>query len=72
VTRVQINPLHDYASRNWGYHVRSALIEVKQSVLGFLENEAKVSASTQAMIAIDGQSWKSKRNLMTLRRVTGV
>ena len=49
-TRLQWNPLYDYAARNWGHHTRLALKEVEQLVLDFLESGAKVSASSQAMM----------------------
>jgi hypothetical protein len=48
--RLRVNPLYDYAARNWGHHVRIASTEVEQLILDFLENEAKVSASSQAMM----------------------
>jgi hypothetical protein len=50
-TRLQLNPLYDYAARNWGHHTRLALKEVEQLILDFLESGAKVSASSQAMMA---------------------
>ena len=50
-TRLQLNPLYDYAARNWGHHARSATTEVGQSILDFLESEAKVAGSNQAMMA---------------------
>src|SRR5579871_4248882 len=48
---LQLNALYDYAAQNWGHHARAALVEVNESFLDFLENEAKVSASSQAMMA---------------------
>jgi ankyrin repeat protein len=50
-TRLQLNPLYDYAARNWGYHARTASTEVEQLILDLLESEVKVSASSQAMMA---------------------
>ena len=49
--RLQLNPLYSYAARNWGHHARTALLEIEQMILDFLWNEAKVSASTQALFA---------------------
>jgi hypothetical protein len=48
--RLQLNPLYDYAARNWGHHAREAWVEPEQ-LIQFLECEAKVSASSQAMMA---------------------
>jgi ankyrin repeat protein len=48
--RLRLHPLYDYAARNWGYHARAAL-PVAQLVVDFLESEAKVSGSSQAMMA---------------------
>jgi hypothetical protein len=50
-TRLELNILYDYAAQNWGHYARAASKEVEQLVLDFLESRAKVSASTQAMIA---------------------
>src|SRR5271154_3810358 len=53
--RLQSHALYDYAARNWGYHVREALIEVEQLILDFLlRSKAKVSGSSQAMVAASG------------------
>jgi hypothetical protein len=49
--RLYSHPLYDYASRNWGYHARGDPAEVEQLTLNFLESEAKLSASSQAMMA---------------------
>ena len=66
--RLRSNALYDYAARNWGHHVRTALIE-EQLVLDFLESEAKVSASSQAMMASASYSGHSQR---VLRQMMGV
>jgi ankyrin repeat protein len=47
--RLRLNPLYDYAARNWGHHARAASTEM--AILAFLESEAKVSSSSQALIA---------------------
>jgi hypothetical protein len=49
--RLQLNPLYDYAARNWGHHVRAASTEEERLILEFLKSEAKLSASSQVMIA---------------------
>jgi hypothetical protein len=48
--RLQSNPLYDYAANNWGHHVCATSTEVEKLILDFLGSEAKVSASSQAMI----------------------
>ena len=48
--RLQANKLYEYAARNWGHHARAASVE-EQLVLDLLESEAKVSCSSQVMIA---------------------
>jgi hypothetical protein len=58
--RLQSNVLYDYAARNWGHHARVALAEVDQFILHFLESEAKVSASSQAMMVSRSSSGYSQ------------
>jgi hypothetical protein len=48
--RLQSNPLYDYAAKNWGHHVCAASKEVEQLILNLFKSEAKVSASSQAMM----------------------
>jgi Ankyrin repeats (3 copies)/Ankyrin repeats (many copies) len=67
--RLQQNPLYDYAARNWGHHACVASTEVGQLILNFLENEAKVSGSSQAMMASRGYSVYSQD---VPRQMTGV
>src|SRR5271154_5894157 len=67
--RLQLNPLYDYAARNWGHHARAATTEVVQLILGLLESEAKVSGSSQAMMASRKYSGYSQR---VPRQMTGV
>jgi hypothetical protein len=52
--RLQENALYDYAARNWGHHAGAASTEVEQLLLDFLENEAKIAGSSQAMMASGG------------------
>jgi hypothetical protein len=49
--RLQLNPLYDYAARNWGHHARAAPAEVERSAVDFLKSEAKIFSSSQAMMA---------------------
>ncbi|KAI9768652.1 MAG: hypothetical protein M1839_003987 [Geoglossum umbratile] len=73
--RLELNPLYDYAARNWGHHARaaSAVIEqwtgVKQLIQDFLENETNISAASQAMMASRNDFDYSQT---VPRRVTGV
>jgi ankyrin repeat protein len=68
--RLQSNPLYDYAAQNWGHHARAASEE--QLILSFLESEAKVSASSQAMMAFKSYSSGSGYSQRVPRQVTGL
>ncbi|KAL7799230.1 hypothetical protein V8C37DRAFT_367055 [Trichoderma ceciliae] len=50
--RLQSNPLYHYAASNWGHHARAAP-EIPL-ILDFLNNKAKVSAASQAMLSSRG------------------
>jgi ankyrin repeat protein len=67
--RLQSNAFYNYAAQNWGYHVRAASMEAEQLVLGFLESEAKVFASSQAMMASGNSRGYSQE---VPRQMTGV
>ena len=70
--RLQIYPLYGYAVRNWGHHARTASLEIEQLILDFLWNEAKVSASSQALIALR-ISWRNSGYSQEVpRRMIGV
>jgi hypothetical protein len=43
--RLQLNPLYDYAARNWGHYV-CATSAVEQLVVDFLKSKVKVSSSS--------------------------
>ncbi len=49
--RFQLNNFYDYAARNWGYHAREASTSC-QGVIDFLQKQAQVEASSQALMAI--------------------
>jgi hypothetical protein len=53
--RLQLYKLYDYASNNWGHHARAASI-LTPEVRSFLEKEAQVEASIQALFAVKGHS----------------
>ena len=67
--RLESNVLYDYATHNWGHYARAASTEVEQLVLDFLESEAKVSASSQAMMGSRSHSGYSHSGP---RQMTGV
>ncbi|KAH0542764.1 hypothetical protein FGG08_002903 [Glutinoglossum americanum] len=66
--RLRLNPLYDYAARNWGYHAQTASME-DQSILDLLESKAKTSACSQALMASGSLSGYSQ---IFPRRMTGV
>ncbi|OBT99017.2 hypothetical protein VE01_02493 [Pseudogymnoascus verrucosus] len=48
--RLRLNPLYDYAARNWAYYASSESTEVEELILDFLQNDAAVCASDQAAV----------------------
>jgi hypothetical protein len=48
--RLEPNVLYSYCARNWGHHARMSSIEEGKLIPDLLENTAKVSACSQAMI----------------------
>ncbi|RYP50236.1 hypothetical protein DL769_010976 [Monosporascus sp. CRB-8-3] len=53
--RLRLNPLHDYAARNWGYHARAALTsspDIIEFLVKFLEKKNQVEASNQTMTVV--------------------
>ncbi|KAI9772157.1 MAG: hypothetical protein M1839_002528, partial [Geoglossum umbratile] len=67
--RLQLNPFYDYAAQNWGHHARANSADIERRILGLLENEAKASGCSQAMMASGSYSGYSQR---VPRQVTGV
>lgn len=67
--RLRVNILYNYATRNWGYHARTASTDVEQLILDFLKNEAKVAASSQAMFACGSSPGYSQR---VAKQMTGL
>ncbi|PMD16666.1 hypothetical protein NA56DRAFT_632935 [Hyaloscypha hepaticicola] len=51
--QLQSNKLYDYAAHNWGYHAREALT-LCQGIMEFLQKQAHVEASSQALMATPG------------------
>jgi hypothetical protein len=62
--RLRSYPFYDYAAYNWGHHARAAAevekLKLEQLILDLLENEAKVSSCSQAMMASD--LWYNGKN----------
>ena len=52
--RLRMNVLYSYAARNWGRHAREASEQPEKLILNFLESDAKVSSSSQAMMTVRG------------------
>ncbi|KIX02772.1 uncharacterized protein Z518_08714 [Rhinocladiella mackenziei CBS 650.93] len=67
--RLQTDPLYDYAARNWGHHLRES--DDRYRKVDFLENEHKVSASSQALM-VDPEKRYADYSQMVPREVTGV
>ncbi|PVH90366.1 hypothetical protein DM02DRAFT_500703, partial [Periconia macrospinosa] len=69
--RLQSNQLYNYAARNWGYHGRQTLT-LSSRVINFLESEAKVEASSQAMMVDKRYSSHSNYSQEVPRHMTGL
>jgi hypothetical protein len=62
--------LYEYAARNWGYHARQAP-KSSQLIVGFLESERKVEASSQALM-FNKEDFGYAYSLIFPRNMTGV
>ena len=69
--RLLSNHLYKYVAQNWGHHARKALT-LCQEVTDFLECEAKVQASSQALIAVKQYSSHSNYSQNFPRQMTGL
>ena len=49
-SRLELNPLYDYAARNWGNHAHTAPAKLELLINDLLESQAKVSSCSQAMM----------------------
>ncbi|KAF5007419.1 hypothetical protein FDECE_6267 [Fusarium decemcellulare] len=58
--RLKSNPFYDYAARNWGYHASEAW-PGNEGVKRFLDSEAHVTASSQAMMSSDWRDIDDRR-----------
>ncbi|OBT72674.1 hypothetical protein VF21_08561 [Pseudogymnoascus sp. 05NY08] len=59
--RLRLNPLYDYAARNWAYYACAGSTEVEELILNLLQSDAAVSASSQAIMAPRNHSGYSQR-----------
>lgn len=69
--RLEMNPLYEYASTNWGDHVSLALIEMEPILIRFLESEAKVTVFGHVWVKATPKFWSSV-NFEGLRPIMGV
>ena len=72
--RLRLYPLYEYAARNWGHHARKDVKPSQESsdvVISFLENKAKVEASSQALMA-DDKLFSLNYNQIAPRKMTGL
>ena len=68
--RLRLNPLYDYAAHNWGNHAREASI-LCRGMIEFLEDVAKVNASSQALMAVK-RSWESEYSQDVPKQMVGL
>jgi hypothetical protein len=73
--RLQLNPLYDYASHNWGYHAREAYTltqDLNQAIIDFFEKKSQLEASIQALLAINRWPGDFGYSQECPRQVTGL
>ncbi|OBT84941.1 hypothetical protein VE02_06622 [Pseudogymnoascus sp. 03VT05] len=69
--RLKSNPLYDYASHHWGHHVRKGFTLVAE-VISFLEKNAQVEASSQALLNLKLYPEDSGYSQRFPRQMTGL
>lgn len=69
--RLWSNPLYVYAAQNWGHHARASSTSGR-GVVEFLEKQAQVEASSQALLAIKEWSGHSKYSQQFPKQMTGL
>ena len=69
--RLQLNQLYDYAAHNWGHHARAASTSC-QAVMEFLEKQAQVEASSQALTAVKLWEGHSEYSQEIPKQITGL
>jgi ankyrin repeat protein len=67
--RLLSNKLYDYAAHNWGHHARKSLT-LSHKVMDLLENESKMEASSQALMAVKLYSQHSNYSQGVPRKMT--
>ena len=64
--RQRLNPLYGYAAQNWGHHARESSttgqssIRLRKLIIDLLENAAKSSACSQALLPLKAYTWYSR------------
>ncbi|KAK5444190.1 hypothetical protein LTS15_010543 [Exophiala xenobiotica] len=69
--RLRSNPLYIYAAQNWGHHARAASVSCREA-MDFLQCEAKVEASSQALMATKRYARHSNYSQNFPRKMTGL
>jgi ankyrin repeat protein len=69
--RLQLNKLYDYAAHNWGHHAREASTSCQGSI-EFLQKQAQVEASSQALLAKKTYSSDTRYSQRFPRNITGL
>ncbi|KAH7109236.1 hypothetical protein B0J13DRAFT_463009 [Dactylonectria estremocensis] len=68
--RLRSNPFYDYAAHNWGHHAPKD--KTPSQVISFLKSNAKVEASSQALMAAKRYSSHSYYSQEAPRKLTGL
>ncbi|KFX88524.1 hypothetical protein V490_07578 [Pseudogymnoascus sp. VKM F-3557] len=69
--RLELNPLYDYAAQNWANYACASSAEAEELIIDFLQNDATVSASSQAIkvsnghygVGVGGIGWTYSQSL---------
>ena len=69
--RLELNKLYDYAAHNWGYHAREALTSC-EGVIEFLQRQAQVEASSQALMAVKSWSGHGRYSQQIPKQMAGI
>ncbi|TAQ88653.1 hypothetical protein B7494_g3004 [Chlorociboria aeruginascens] len=69
--RLQLHPLYDYVSKNWGHHARKASTSCDE-VIRFLRNQAQVEASSQGLMALNKWSGHTGYSQEIPKQITGL
>ena len=69
--RLQLHKLYDYAAHNWGHHARDTLTSC-QSIIEFLQKQAQVEASSQALMAVKRWPEQKEYSQAVPKQMTGL